>query len=154
MNSLPSFGGVQASENSEKTVQSMEKPLEFHGNNVDETVVSQEKKPRILQELGKLGNSVTSEISPSNPKIEESSSENPREKSTVGKSVSNSVTSVQEALESVRSRFVEGTEEEWISFAVDAGLSRKEAEALFQGLKGSELFWLDRPDGKTVWRWA
>ena len=148
---LPSFGGVQASTNSEKTVQSMENPSVFHENNVDETVVSQEKKPRILQELGKLSNSVTSETR----KIEESSSENPREKSTVGKSVSNSVTSVQEALESVRSRFVEGTQAEWISFAVDAGLSREEAEALFQRLKGSEMFWYDRPeDGKTVWRWA
>lgn len=62
--------------------------------------------------------------------------------------------SIQEVLEFVRSRFVEGTQEEWVSFAVEAGLNRKEAEALFESLKGKDLFWQDRPDGKTVWRWT
>jgi hypothetical protein len=55
----------------------------------------------------------------------------------------------------VRSRFIEDTEEEWISFAVEAGLSEKDAAALFESLKGSTLFWFDRPShGKTVWRWV
>lgn len=58
-----------------------------------------------------------------------------------------------EVLEYVRSRFVEGTEEEWLSFAVEAGLPRKEAEALFESLKGQELFWFDRDD-QAFWRWV
>jgi putative DNA primase/helicase len=62
--------------------------------------------------------------------------------------------SVREVLEKVRAQFVEGTVEEWISMAVDAGMVEKEAEALFESLKGSELFWHDRSDGKTVWRWV
>jgi len=101
------------------------------------------------KQLGKLCNLVTSEIEPSSPPREDSStSEN-----AVGKESSNSVTTVQEALEYVRSRFVEGTEEEWIGFVVDAGLSVKEAESLFESLKGSELFWFER-DGQTFWRWV
>jgi hypothetical protein len=72
---------------------------------------------------------------------------------TVGEKESNSVTIQQ--VEFVRSRFVEGTQEEWIGFAVESGLSEKDAEALFESLKGSELIWKDRPsDGKTVWRWV
>lgn len=66
----------------------------------------------------------------------------------------NSRTSIQETLEFVRKNFVEGTEEEWISFAVEAGLPKKEAEALFESLKGKDLFWYDRSDGETVWRWV
>jgi putative DNA primase/helicase len=62
--------------------------------------------------------------------------------------------SVKEVLEKARLAFVEGTQEEWCSFVVEAGLSKEEAEALFQRLKGSEMFWHDRSDGKTVWRWA
>lgn len=57
-------------------------------------------------------------------------------------------------LEFVRSRFVEGTEEEWLSIAVEAGLSKEGAYSLFERLKGTELFWFDRTaDRKTVWRW-
>jgi len=48
---------------------------------------------------------------------------------------------------------VEGTQEEGVSFAVEAGLNQKEAEALFESLKGSELFWFER-DGQTFWRWV
>lgn len=62
--------------------------------------------------------------------------------------------SVQGAFEFVRNRFVEGTQEEWIKFAVEAGLTPNEAEALFERLKGEELFWYDREDGATVWRWS
>jgi putative DNA primase/helicase len=62
--------------------------------------------------------------------------------------------SIQEVLEFVRRRFVEGTQEEWVSFAVEAGFSSEESEALFESLKGKDLFWQDRPDGKTVWRWV
>jgi hypothetical protein len=49
---------------------------------------------------------------------------------------------------------VEGTQEDWIALAVEAGLSEKDADSLFERLKGSEIFWLDKPDGRTVWRWA
>jgi len=106
------------------------------------------------QQLGKLCNLVTSKIEPSNLPIEDSSIfENAKEKNAVGKENSNSATTVQEALEFVRSRFVEGTEKEWISFAVEAGLSGKEAESLFESLKGEELFWFER-DGQTFWRWV
>jgi putative DNA primase/helicase len=62
--------------------------------------------------------------------------------------------SVKEALEFVRSRFVEGTEEEWLSLVREAGLGQEDAADLFEHLKGSELFWHDRSDGKTVWRWV
>lgn len=58
--------------------------------------------------------------------------------------------SIQEVLEKVRAQFIEGTEEEWIGFAVAAGLSKGEAEELFESLKGKELFLL--PDGN--WRWV
>lgn len=80
---------------------------------------------------------------------------NSGEESTVGEIKSKLAATVQEVLEFVRSRFVEGSEEEWISFAVEAGLSEKEAESLFESLKDKDLFWFDRPsDGKTVWRWV
>ena len=62
--------------------------------------------------------------------------------------------SVQSALEFVRRRFIEGTQEEWTRLAVEAGLTEKEAEALFESLKGTELFWRDREDGSPVWRWV
>ena len=62
--------------------------------------------------------------------------------------------SVKEALEFVRSRFVEGTEEEWLNLVREAGLAQEDAQPLFDRLKGSELFWHDRDDGKTVWRWV
>ena len=62
--------------------------------------------------------------------------------------------SVQETLEFVRERFVEGTEEEWVNLAVERGLVRKDAQSLFERLKGSELFWHDREDGTTVWSWV
>jgi len=45
------------------------------------------------------------------------------------------------------------TEEEWKRRMVEMGLSREEADSLFQSLAGNELFWHDR-DGKTVWSWA
>jgi hypothetical protein len=61
--------------------------------------------------------------------------------------------SVQEILQKIRPQFVEGTQEEWKSLAVENGLTQKEAESLFESLKGSELFWFDR-DGKTFWRWV
>jgi len=69
--------------------------------------------------------------------------------------LSNSVTrlSVREALEKMRSVFVEGTEEEWIRFAIENGLTEQEAGSLFESLKGSELFWFER-DGQTFWRWV
>jgi hypothetical protein len=106
------------------------------------------------QQLGKLCNLVTSEIGPSSLPIEDSSMfKNAEEKNAVGKKNSNSATTVQDALEFVRSRFVEGTEEEWIGFVVEAGLSGKEAESLFESLKGEELFWFER-DGQTFWRWV
>jgi hypothetical protein len=61
----------------------------------------------------------------------------------------------QKILEFMSHHFIEGSEEEWIRFAVESGLSQKEAEDLFESLKGKELFWFDRPsDGKTVWRWV
>lgn len=61
--------------------------------------------------------------------------------------------SVKEALESIRERFVEGTEEDWVAIAVETGLSKEEAVSLFEHLKGSDLFWFDR-DGKTFWKWT
>jgi hypothetical protein len=129
LSSETSSEGVQASESME--------------NNV-------EKEAHTLPQLGKLSYLATSEKEPSSPS---NIYKNSKEKSTVGEKESNSATTVQEALEFVRSRFVEGTQEEWCGFAVEAGLSEKEAEALFESLKGSELFWFDR-DGKTFWRWV
>jgi len=106
------------------------------------------------QQLGKLCNLVTSEIESSSLPIEDSSMfKNAEEKNAMDKENANPVTTVQEALEFVRSRFVEGTEEEWIGFVVEAGLSGKEAESLFESLKGEELFWFER-DGQTFWRWV
>jgi hypothetical protein len=61
--------------------------------------------------------------------------------------------SVQEVLERIRGVFVEGTQEEWISLAVENGLTLEEAETLFERLKGDELFWFER-NGKTFWRWV
>ena len=58
--------------------------------------------------------------------------------------------SIREVLDKVKAQFNEGPEEEWIGFAVEAGLSKKEAEELFESLKGKELFLL--PDGN--WRWV
>jgi hypothetical protein len=141
LQSLRSSEGVQASE----SMESMEK---IDGDNV-------EKEAHTPQELCKLRNFVTNGKEPSRQEAEPSiSSKNSKNKNTVGKKDSNSVT-VQEALEFVRSRFVEGTQEEWIGLAVGAGLPEKEAEALFENLKGAEVFWFDRPsDGKTVWRWV
>ena len=62
--------------------------------------------------------------------------------------------SVQEVLEHVRSCFREGTMEDWIALANQAGLGQKEAQDLFEGLAGNELFWQDGNDGKTLWRWV
>jgi hypothetical protein len=107
----PSSEGVQ-------TLKSMEKD---HEDNV-------EKGPRTPQEVGKLGNSVTSEEESLRP-------------------------SVGEVLEKIRSVFVEGTQEEWMALAVENGLTQEEAESLFESLKGERLFWGDR-DGKTLWRWV
>lgn len=85
------------------------------------------------QQLGKLCNLVTSKTESSSLPIEDSSIfENAKEKKAMGKENSNSVTTVQEALEYVRSRFVEGTEEEWINFAIENGLAEQEAESLFE----------------------
>lgn len=135
--SLPSSSGVQAPE-------SMESREKTDGDNV-------EKEAHTPQELGSLSYSVTDEKEPSEASI---SSKNSKYKNTVGEKDSNSVT-IQQVLEFVRTRFVEGTQEEWIGLAVEAGLPEKDAEALFESLKGSELFWRDRPsDGKTVWRWV
>lgn len=62
--------------------------------------------------------------------------------------------SVQEVLEFVRARFVEGTEEEWLCLALEAGCPEEDARALLERLKAEALFWHDTPDGKTVWRWV
>jgi energy-coupling factor transporter ATP-binding protein EcfA2 len=152
---LPSSEGVQALESMEKT-----------------TPDNVEKEAHTPQQLGYVRNFVTSEKEPLIPTLEDSTmtniTKNSKYENTVGEKdsnsvtptpqklgkLSNSVTSVQEALEFVRNRFVEGTQEEWAAFAVEAGLPEKESEALFESLKGSELFWLDRLDGKTVWRWV
>ena len=61
--------------------------------------------------------------------------------------------SVKDVLEKMRWTFVEGTEDEWIRMAEENGLSRDEAEKLFNKLKGEELFWFER-EGKAVWRWV
>lgn len=137
--SLPSSEGVQAPFTMEKTM---------------------EKSPSAPPELNKLSNSVDSKKEPP-----ESSSifKNSKEKSAVGESSSNSVTtpgiqmpnpSVQEVLEFVRARFVEGTEEEWLCLALEAGCPEEDARALLERLKAEALFWHDTPDGKTVWRWV
>jgi len=145
--SLPSSSGVQAPERPE----SMEKATP---ENVDKNVDNVEKEPLTPEELGSLSYSVTGEKEPSEPSEPSISSKKSKYKNTVGEKDSNSVT-IQQVLEFVRSRFVEGTQEEWIGFAVESGLSEKDAESLFESLKGSELFWRDRPsDGKTVWRWV
>jgi hypothetical protein len=62
--------------------------------------------------------------------------------------------SIQEALEQIRGCFREGTIEDWIALANQAGLAQKQAELLFQKLAGNELFWQDGNDGKTLWRWV
>jgi hypothetical protein len=132
---LPSSEGIQVPK-------IMEKPEE---NNV-------EKGLDTPQQLSKLSYTVTTEEKTLEPSFV--SSKNLEEKSTGGKSVSKSVT-VQEVLEKIRAVFVEGAEEEWVKLAVEAGLPEKDASSLFESLKGSELFWFDRPsDGKTVWRWV
>lgn len=102
--------------------QSMEKQEEKHV----------EKGPDTPQQLGKLGNSVTTE------------------KETV---LQLPAPSIEEVLKKLRGLFVEGTEEEWKSLAVENGLSEKEASDLFERLKGNDLFWFDRDD-KTFWRWV
>jgi hypothetical protein len=61
--------------------------------------------------------------------------------------------SSKEVLEFVRARFVQGTREEWVGFAVEAGLSEKDAEALFESLKGEDLYCFDF-GSQTLWRWA
>lgn len=60
--------------------------------------------------------------------------------------------SVQEVLEKVRSAFVQGTDAEWIGLAVESGLSKEDAEKLFESLKGQELFCCDMEQG--LWRWV
>jgi len=131
----PSFRGVEASENMEKTSK----------DNV-------QTDSHTASELDSLSGLATTG---KKPETEASNIKNSEEESTIGKKESNSATSIQQVLEFVRSRFVEGTEEEWISFAVEAGLSKKDAESLFESLKGKDLFWFNRPsDGKTVWRWV
>jgi hypothetical protein len=82
-----------------------------------------EKGLETSRQLGKLGHTVTTEEKPS--EAFSISCENLKEKSTGGKSASNSVT-VQEVLERVRAVFVEGTEEEWVKLAVEAGLPEKD----------------------------
>jgi hypothetical protein len=62
--------------------------------------------------------------------------------------------SIQEALEQIRGCFREGTMEEWVGLANQAGLARKQAEELFEKLAGNELFWQDGNDGRTLWRWV
>lgn len=119
---------------------------------------------KVLGNLGNLGNLVSFwETVSSKNNIDE-------EHSSLGKEASSNVTkipkipkipknsekvkpSVKEVLEKLRGVFVEGTEEEFLASAVDAGLSRGEAQSLFESLKGEELFWFDR-DGKTFWRWV
>jgi P4 family phage/plasmid primase-like protien len=61
--------------------------------------------------------------------------------------------SIREVLGKVRTQFVEGTKEEWVAFAVEAGMPEKDAKALFERLKGSDLFQIVR-DGRAVWRWV
>jgi hypothetical protein len=72
---------------------------------------------------------------------------------TVKNQVKANSVSVQEVLERIRSVFVEGTEEEWLSLATENGLSQQEAARLFESLNGEQLFWFDR-EGKTYWRWV
>jgi len=74
-------------------------------------------------------------------------------KNSTAKPVSGTKPSVAEVLQRLRFTFVEGTEEEFIIHAVEAGLNQDEARSLFEKLKGEKLFWLDRGD-RTVWRWV
>jgi hypothetical protein len=129
---LPSSEDTQAPK-------SMEKPEE---NNV-------EKGFGTSQQLDKLSYIVTTEEKPSEPSS--IPSKNLKEKSTGGKSGPKSFTA-QEVFDKVRSILIEGTEEEWIKHFVEAGLSEKDAEDLFESLRGSELFWFER-DEKSFYRW-
>lgn len=61
--------------------------------------------------------------------------------------------SIREVLEKIRSVFVEGTEKDWESLAVENGLSQQEAESLFERLKGKELFWFNRNE-RVLWKWT
>lgn len=60
---------------------------------------------------------------------------------------------IQEALDKIHRLFVEGTQGEWLKLAMETGLSQKEAETLFENLKGENLFWFNQDD-KTLWRWV
>jgi hypothetical protein len=40
------------------------------------------------------------------------------------------------------------------TFGKEAASEKIKTKALFESLKGEELFWLDLPDGRTVWRWT
>jgi hypothetical protein len=59
--------------------------------------------------------------------------------------------SIAEVFEKINFTFVEGTEEEFLTHAIDAGLTKDEARNLFEKWKGERLFWFER-DGKTIWR--
>jgi len=60
--------------------------------------------------------------------------------------------SVQEVKEKIRFVFVQGTDREWIDLAIGNGLSKEEAERLFESLKGKELFSCNMEQG--IWRWV
>jgi hypothetical protein len=79
-----------------------------------------------------------------------SSAETPTVKNEV-KLHSSTRLSIAEVFEKINFTFVEGTEEEFLAHAIDAGLTKDEARNLFEKWKGERLFWFER-DGKTIWR--
>jgi energy-coupling factor transporter ATP-binding protein EcfA2 len=157
--SLPSSGGVDVFE-TPLTPPVEEFPMVNISNNSNNNNTGGNKESKsvtpALPQLGKLGYSVTNDENAENLVTNEGEGLNGSSPLKLSESVVTSLTkrSVQEVLEFVRSRFVEGTQEEWVAFAVEAGFSSEESESLFESLKGKDLFWQDRPDGKTVWRWV
>jgi hypothetical protein len=137
-------------------------PLKVHENHVESMEKSLEKLVETPLEVSSLENSRTNQLKPYNNEAKAptafsqnslfSSTEAPKVKSEV-KPLSNTRPSLAEVLEKINFTFVEGTEEEFLAHAIDAGLTKDEAQSLFEKLKGEKLFWFDR-DGKTVWRWV
>jgi hypothetical protein len=121
-------------------------PLKVHENHVEGMEKSLKKLVETPLEVSSLENSRTNQLKPY------TEVEAPTVKNEV-KPFSSTRPSLAEVLEKLRLVFVEGTEEEFLAHAVDAGLSKNEAQQLFENLKGEELFWFDR-EGKTFWRWV
>ena len=138
--SFPSVRGITAQKNMRK----------LHENHVEGMEKTPKKLVETPQPIGHIGHLDTNSL------IEEKA---PKAifKNNVSldteKPVSGTKPSVAEVLQRLRFTFVEGTEEEFIIHAVEAGLSQDEARSLFEKLKGEELFWLDRGD-RTLWRWV